>query len=116
MLDEVLDPVERAAIERRRFIKGAITVAWAAPVIVTAMASPAFANHVLLRGTCNTTTFHCVATAGGFPVVCCAAGTANAGKCGYASGTGPAGSACVPADCCSGACATSGPPAGRVCT
>jgi hypothetical protein len=115
MLDEVLDPVERAAIERRRFIKGAITVAWAAPVIVTAMASPAFANHVPLGGTCNTTTFHCVATAGGFPVECCSVGTANAGKCGYASGTGPADGSCVAANCCSNNCITTGPKADRVC-
>ena len=35
---------QREAVDRRRFLKGAATVAWAAPVIVTLSASPAYAR------------------------------------------------------------------------
>ena len=34
---------QREAVGRRRFLKGAATVAWAAPVIATLSASPAYA-------------------------------------------------------------------------
>jgi len=35
---------QREAVDRRRFLKGAATVAWAAPVIATLSASPAYAQ------------------------------------------------------------------------
>ena len=34
---------QREAVDRRRFLKGAATVAWAAPVIATLSTSPAYA-------------------------------------------------------------------------
>ena len=36
---------QREAVDRRRFLKGAATVAWAAPVIATLSASPAYATN-----------------------------------------------------------------------
>ncbi len=44
---------QREAIDRRRFLKGAATVAWAAPVIATLSASPAYAACVPLDGNCG---------------------------------------------------------------
>ena len=49
---------QREALDRRRFLKGAATVAWAAPVIATLSTSPAYANGVkcgkLENGICPT--------------------------------------------------------------
>ena len=35
---------QREGVDRRRFLKGAATIAWAAPVIATLSTSPAYAN------------------------------------------------------------------------
>ena len=40
---------QREAVDRRRFLKGAATVAWAAPVIATLSASPAYAVDCIRR-------------------------------------------------------------------
>ena len=44
---------QREAVDRRRFLKGAATVAWAAPVIATLSASPAYAACIPQNGLCS---------------------------------------------------------------
>ena len=45
---------QREAVDRRRFLKGAATVAWAAPVIATLSATPAYAACGQQNAPCGT--------------------------------------------------------------
>lgn len=97
-------------LSRRRFLRRAATVGWTTPLIVSALTTPAFADHVEVGSPCNATTQHCVATSvhpvsgATLTVVCCTTGV-NTGKCGWPSGTVTAtGGTPSCGGCCSGAC------------
>lgn len=107
-----------ADLDRRRFLKRAATVAWAAPTIITVLSSPAYGQTSCPSGdnlgaACSATTLSCNTATGG--CVCCAAGTANAGRCGFLS-TALTGNPCAAngtngqamASCCQGQCGTTG--------
>ena len=54
---------QREAVDRRRFLKGAATVAWAAPVIATLSASPAYAVECIPEeGQCTKSGTACLAS------------------------------------------------------
>lgn len=105
--------VQPRGIDRRSFIRGAATVAWTTPLLVTALATPALANHLPVAAPCNTTSLHCQSG------LCCNCGKQTTGCCSGAQGgsTAGTGQCCIPADaatvcvagqaapaCCSGNC------------
>lgn len=106
-----------ADLDRRRFLKRAATVAWAAPTIITVLSSPAYGQTSCPSGNnkgvaCSATTLSCNTTGG---CVCCASGTANANFCGFLS-TAITGNPCAGngtnnaamASCCKGTCGSGG--------
>lgn len=114
---------DAADASRREFLKKAAIVAWSAPVIMTVTANRASASHLgpapcahtgaACTATLTTPLRTCCATAASpstSQLVCCPTGTANAGKCGVASGNSNLGlnNCGSRADCCSGDCSPSG--------
>lgn len=102
--------IREEELSRRRFLQRAATIGWTTPLIVSALTSPAFASHVPVGSPCNATTQHCVATSTSSAatgsvvraVECCGPGIANAGTCGFPTGTviGSSGSTADCARCC----------------